>query len=81
MATMFKRSAKEKWVKHAMEYHKIDRKEAIKLVRALEMIEEVKLTKRIDEVFSKPQTQSPEKSQRDDSGCIKPKPPSQFTGG
>ncbi len=52
MVTMFKPSAKEKFVEHAMEYHKINREDAKKLVRALEMIEEVKLTRRIDEVFN-----------------------------
>ncbi len=67
MVTMFKPSAKEKFIEHAMEYHKINREDAKKLVRALEMIEEVKLTRRIDEVFKvkeEPNSSSSKKTEK-----------------
>ena len=52
MVTMFKNSFKESLIKQAMEVHKLKREDAVKLVRSIELKEEVKLSKSIDE-FSK----------------------------
>lgn len=52
MATMFKRSFKKKLIEEAMWVLKLKREDAVKLVRSIELKEEVKLSKAIDN-FSK----------------------------
>ncbi len=48
MATMLKKNFKEKLIKQAMEIHKLKRKDAVKLVRSIELQQEVRLSKAID---------------------------------
>ena len=53
MKTMLKRSVKEELIKETMEKHKLTRKQAVKIVRSIEMQEEVKFQLAIDKVFRK----------------------------
>ena len=48
--SLLKRSVKEDLVKKAMKIHDLKREDAVKVVRSIELQEEVRLSKKIDEV-------------------------------
>ncbi len=50
---MFKKSFKENLIKQAMEIHKLNRGDAVKLVRSIELVQEIKLSKAIKEFSDK----------------------------